>query len=206
MTGNLYVVSAPSGAGKTSLVRALVGSSDDIQVAVSHTTRDIRPGEEQGKAYHFISHEQFSAMITNNEFLEYAEVFGHYYGTSHHSVKTVRDQGQHLVLEIDWQGAQQIRAEMPEATLIFILPPSLEILRERLVKRGRDNASNISERMAEAITDASHCRDFDHVVINDNFEAALSELKEIVRNPAATTTLGAERSEVLSLIADFSAQ
>ena len=149
--GNLFVVAAPSGAGKTSLVSALVDSSTNIEVAVSHTTRPRRPDEVDGVNYFFVDDDQFQKMIKNNEFTEWACVFGRHYGTSKTEVNRILASGHHLVLEIDWQGASQIRAEMPETSTIFILPPSLETLQERLNNRGQDDEETVRARMNTAI-------------------------------------------------------
>jgi guanylate kinase len=179
--GTLYTVSAPSGAGKTSLVKALVDSSAQILVSVSHTTRAIRPGEQDGTNYHFIDRPKFQQMISDDAFLEYAEVFGNYYGTSTLWVQDTLNKGSDVILEIDWQGAQQIKQLLPEAVAIFVLPPSQSALRERLTNRGQDDSSVIDQRMAEAVSEMSHYEQGDYLVINDDFDAALSDLKTILR-------------------------
>ncbi|WP_298185967.1 guanylate kinase [uncultured Pseudomonas sp.] len=180
-TGTLYIISAPSGAGKTSLVKALIDSEAQIRVSVSHTTRAMRPGEVDGVNYHFASREQFHAMLDKTEFLEHAEVFGNLYGTSQEWVKQTLRDGFDLILEIDWQGAQQVRRLMPEAKSIFILPPTQEALRHRLTNRGQDSGEIIEQRMREAVSEMSHYVEYDYLLINDDFAHALSDLKAIFR-------------------------
>ncbi|HEX5840958.1 MAG TPA: guanylate kinase [Pseudomonas sp.] len=180
-TGTLYIVSAPSGAGKTSLVKALIDSEAQIRVSVSHTTRAMRPGEEDGVNYHFVSRERFHAMLDKTEFLEHAEVFGNLYGTSQEWVKQTLSEGFDLILEIDWQGAQQVRRLMPQSKSIFILPPTQEALRHRLTNRGQDSGEIIERRMREAVSEMSHYVEYDYLVINDDFAHALSDLKAIFR-------------------------
>ncbi|MCG7936444.1 MAG: guanylate kinase [Candidatus Thiodiazotropha taylori] len=179
-TGTLYILSAPSGAGKTSLLKALRQQDGALQVSISHTTRPMRPGEEDGKDYHFISQELFQKMIGAAAFLEHAEVFGNFYGTSESEVRAKLDAGQDTVLEIDWQGAQQVRKRFPEAVSIFILPPSPEALYERLSARGQDSEEVIQGRMQQAVSEMSHYAEFDYLVINDDFDTALAELAAIV--------------------------
>lgn len=180
-TGTLYIISAPSGAGKTSLVKALLDSEALIRVSVSHTTRAMRPGEVDGVNYHFTSREQFHGMLDNNEFLEHAEVFGNLYGTSQKWVEQTLSEGFDLILEIDWQGAQQVRRLMPLAKSIFILPPTQEALRHRLTNRGQDSGEIIEQRMREAVSEMSHYVEYDYLLINDDFAHALSDLKAIFR-------------------------
>ena len=180
-TGTLYIISAPSGAGKTSLVKSLVDSEALIRVSVSHTTRAMRPGEVDGVNYHFVSHEQFHAMLDENAFLEHAEVFGNLYGTSQRWVEQTLAEGYDLILEIDWQGAQQVRRLMPQSKSIFILPPTQEALRHRLTNRGQDSGEIIERRMREAVSEMSHYVEYDYLVINDDFTHALSDLKAIFR-------------------------
>jgi guanylate kinase len=180
-TGTLYIISAPSGAGKTSLVKALLDSEALIRVSVSHTTRAMRPGEVEGVNYHFTSREQFHGMLDNNEFLEHAEVFGNLYGTSQKWVEQTLAEGFDLILEIDWQGAQQVRRLMPQAKSIFILPPTQEALRHRLTNRGQDSGEIIEQRMREAVSEMSHYVEYDYLLINDDFAHALSDLKAIFR-------------------------
>ncbi len=179
--GNLYTISAPSGAGKTSLVKALVESLQGLQVSVSHTTRSMRPGEEDGVNYHFVDHQQFKQMLSENAFLEHAEVFGNYYGTSKHWVAETLASGTDVILEIDWQGAAQVAELMPGTISIFILPPSKAALRERLTNRGQDDESVINQRMAEAVSEMSHYSEADFLIINDDFDTALTELIAIFR-------------------------
>ena len=179
-TGTLYTVSAPSGAGKTSLVKALVDSDSQITVSVSHTTRQKRPGEEHGVNYHFVEHEEFLEMLGADAFLEHAQVFDNYYGTSQQWVEQTLASGRDVILEIDWQGAAQVRRQLPDTLGIFILPPSQKALRERLTGRGQDEKSVIERRMEQAIDEMSHYVEADYLVINDDFDAALHELRAIV--------------------------
>ena len=178
-TGTLYIISAPSGAGKSSLVKALIDIEPQIRVSVSHTTRAMRPGEENGVHYHFVEREEFVKMIEHGDFLERAEVFGNLYGTSQSYLQQTLDEGHDLILEIDWQGAEQVRKLMPQARSIFILPPSQQALRERLDKRGQDSAEIIDGRMREAVSEMSHYVDYDYLIINDDFAVALDDLKAI---------------------------
>lgn len=178
--GNLFVVAAPSGAGKTSLVKALVSSLQNIQVSISHTTRPQRPGEQHGINYYFIDHAQFEQEIAEGQFLEYATIFGNYYGTSKSWVETSLMQGKDVILEIDWQGYQQIKAMMPAAIGIFVLPPSLTALSERLVGRQQDSEAVIAERLADAKATIAHVYEFDYVVVNDDFGRTLADLSAIV--------------------------
>ena len=177
--GTLYVVSAPSGAGKTSLVKAMLQQDDSIVVSVSHTTRDMRPGEVDGVDYNFVSMDQFNEMIGQADFLEFAEVFTNKYGTSQRWVEDQLQQGRDVILEIDWQGAQQVRRLMPECLSVFILPPSREALQERLTNRGQDSDDVIALRMSEAVSEMSHYGEYDFLVINDDFDQALLELHGI---------------------------
>lgn len=177
--GTLYILSAPSGAGKTSLVKELTEQNDWIKVSVSHTTRQARPGEVDGVNYNFVERDAFLAMVGEAAFLEHAEVFGNYYGTSEAWVESALTQGDDVILEIDWQGAQQVRRLRPDAVSIFILPPSIEELRSRLSNRGQDSEEVIDGRMAEAVSESSHYGEYDYLVVNDDFTEALSELKAI---------------------------
>ncbi|WP_455205456.1 guanylate kinase [Kaarinaea lacus] len=179
-TGSLFIVSAPSGAGKTSLVKALLESLANIRVSVSHTTRAMRPGEENGVHYHFVDINSFLAMQKQNEFLEHAKVFDNYYGTSSKAVQSLLEQGEDVILEIDWQGARQVRQQFPQSSSIFILPPSKSALRERLTDRGQDDDSIIERRMQDAVAEMSHYDEFDYLIINDDFRQALSELSAVV--------------------------
>ena len=178
--GTLYTVSAPSGAGKTSLVQALIESTDNICVSVSHTTRAMRPGEIDGVNYNFVDMPRFEAMAAANGFLEHAKVFGNCYGTSEQWVADTLASGQDVILEIDWQGAQQVHQLRPETVGLFILPPSRPALRERLTGRGQDDASVIDGRMAEAISEMSHYKEADYLIINDDFQVALGELRALI--------------------------
>lgn len=182
VSGTLFIISAPSGAGKTSLVQALVESTDNIQVSVSHTTRGIRPGEVDGVNYHFVDTATFDTMATNAAFLEQATVFGHSYGTSQEWVDATLAQGHDVVLEIDWQGAIQVERHYTDAVSIFILPPSREALRQRLIKRGQDEEAVIEKRLAEAVSEMTHYADADYLIINDCFETALGDLQAITRS------------------------
>ena len=180
-TGTLYIVSAPSGAGKTSLVKALLDAQPQVRVSVSHTTRAIRPGEVDGVNYHFVSRESFLERLEHNEFLEHAEVFGNLYGTSQRWLEQTLAEGYDLILEIDWQGAQQVRRLMPQAKSIFILPPSAEALRQRLTHRGQDSEEVIDTRMREAVSEMTHYVEYDYLVINDDFTHALADLQAVFR-------------------------
>lgn len=180
--GNLYILSAPSGAGKSSLINALLADvpKSEVQLSISHTTRNPRPGEENGVHYYFIHHDEFKALIEKGHFLEWAEVFGNYYGTSLPMIEQSLEKGIDVFLDIDWQGARQIRAKLPNVKTIFILPPSRAELERRLVGRGQDSAETIAKRMAEAVSEMSHYNEFDYVIVNDDFQTALGELKAIL--------------------------
>lgn len=180
MQGSLFVISAPSGAGKTSLVKALVERIDHIGVSVSHTTRAQRPGEVDGVNYHFVDRDTFGRMTAQGDFLEQAEVFGNLYGTSQRWVTGTLASGRDVILEIDWQGAAQVRRLLPGTVGVFILPPSREVLRSRLTGRGTDSAEVIERRLAQAAEDMSHYGEFDHVIVNDDFGKALDELAAVV--------------------------
>lgn len=181
LIGTLFIVSAPSGAGKTSLVNALVRDTNHLKLSISSTTRPPRPREIDGYHYHFIEESKFQQKITAGDFLEHAKVFGNYYGTSQESVDKMLHEGHDVVLEIDWQGAELIKKRRPEAISIFILPPSIEDLRERLDSRGQDSQEVIDARMAKSMNEISHYHEADYLVINDDFEEALKCLKTIVR-------------------------
>lgn len=178
--GTLFVISAPSGAGKTSLVKALLEQTPDIGVSVSHTTRAKRPGEQDGVDYHFVDHAVFEVMVEQAAFLEHAKVFDNYYGTATANIETSLIQGRDVILEIDWQGAAQVRKLIPQAVNIFILPPSRQALEERLRGRGQDSDEIIQRRMRDAVSETSHYPEYDYLVVNDHFENALAELKSIV--------------------------
>lgn len=202
--GTLYTVSAPSGAGKTSLVKALIESTEAICVSVSHTTRTIRPGETDGVNYHFVDKDSFSQMMEQGAFLESAEVFGNFYGTSQHWVEDTLDSGQDVILEIDWQGAQQVRRLLPETIGIFILPPSRAELHKRLTGRGQDDASVIDARMQEAISEMTHYVEAQYVVINDDFDQALADFRGIIL--AQRLTLDNQQRRHEQLLADLLSQ
>lgn len=180
--GTLFIISAPSGAGKTSLVKALLESTPDIKVSVSYTTRAMRPGETDGINYHFVTREDFIKRMEQGDFLESAEVFGNYYGTSQRWVEEQLASGRDIILEIDWQGAQQVRKLMPAAVSIFILPPSRKTLLERLHTRGQDDEAIIAKRYAEAVNEMSHYAESDYLIINDDFGKALQDLKCIINS------------------------
>jgi len=179
--GNLFVIAAPSGTGKTTLVKSLLAELPNLAVSISHTTRAKRPNEEHGVNYFFIDEPEFRRMIEQGDFLEYATVFGAFYGTSHRWVEETLNQGIDVILEIDWQGMQQIKALVPESISIFILPPSKANLKDRLVKRNQDKPEVIQERLADLQETLSHIDEFDYVVVNDDFTQALGELKLIIQ-------------------------
>ena len=179
-TGTLYTVSAPSGAGKTSLVAALIERTEALRVSVSHTPREKRPGEENGVNYHFVDEGSFLAMLEKAEFLEHAKVFGNLYGTSQPWVQDQLTQGTDVILEIDWQGAAQVKHLLPNTKAIFILPPSRLTLLQRLTARGQDNSNTIEGRMAEAVEEMSHYIESDFLVVNDDFDQALAQLQSII--------------------------
>lgn len=180
LSGNLFIISAPSGAGKSTLIQALLKRHSDMQLSVSHTTRAPRTGEQNGVHYHFTTVEDFQARIANNEFLEWAEVFGNYYGTSRNAIYQQLSQGIDVFLDIDWQGARQIRAQEPSTIGIFILPPSLAELEQRLNQRGTDSAEVIAGRMAKAQNEMSHADEYDYLIINDELNEALQQMEQIV--------------------------
>jgi guanylate kinase len=180
MPGNLFIISAPSGAGKTSLVHALLGINTHIDLSVSYTTRDPLPGEQDGRDYHFVSRETFLEMAKRGEFMESAEVYGNLYGTSQTWISREITRGRDILLEIDWQGAAQVRKLFPDSISIFVLPPSIATLEQRLKGRGKDNDAVISKRMAAVREDVAHVAEFDYVIINDNLDDALRELDAVV--------------------------
>ena len=209
VSGNLFILSAPSGAGKSSLINALLNPAKvkdfseepqearKMQVSVSHTTRDARPGENDGEHYHFVSVSEFKNKIAQNAFYEYAEVFGNYYGTSEKAIDDQLAQGIDVFLDIDWQGAQQVRMKKPEVTTIFICPPSKEALENRLRGRGQDSDEIINARMAAARSECSHFEEFDYIIVNDVFEQALSDLNTIVSNQRLKQSQQAEKFKPL---------
>ena len=176
------IVTAPSGAGKTSLVRAMLEKDSQVRLSVSWTTRAPRPGEQDGRDYHFVDTDTFSAMLARGEFLESALVYGNYYGTSETWIRERIVAGDDVLLEIDWQGAQQVRKLFPQAVGIFIMPPSLEVLEQRLRLRGQDDETTVARRMSVARSEISHAVEFDYVIINDNFETALADLLAVIRS------------------------
>ena len=178
--GTLYVISAPSGAGKTSLVKALLEKTENVGVSVSHTTRAMREGEQNGVDYHFIEKSEFEKMVEACSFIEHAQVFDNYYGTATANIEAKLKQGEDVILEIDWQGAAQVRKQLPYSVNIFILPPSQAALEERLRGRGQDSDEIIARRMRDAKSETSHYSEYDYLVVNDDFEDALAELKSII--------------------------
>lgn len=192
-TGTLFIVSAPSGAGKTSLLKALVETEDRVKVSISHTTRPKRPGEVDGVDYHFLDTAAFEEMVEAGAFLEHAEVFGNFYGTSEAGIRDQLIAGNDVILEIDWQGTQQVRQRIPDTVSVFILPPTLETLRQRLGSRGQDSEAVISRRLAEAREEMSHFAEYDFIVVNDLFEQALGELRSIVTSRRLSQVIQAER-------------
>jgi guanylate kinase len=199
--GRLFVIAAPSGAGKTSLVEALLKEESRLSLSISHTTRMRRPTEQDGREYHFVKKEQFEALAARGEFLEHARVFDNFYGTSRAFVAARLDAGQDVLLEIDWQGARQVRRALPECVSIFILPPSRRALAERLARRATDTAEVIARRLADAAADMSHYAEFDYVVVNDDFDRALADLRRIIAGDA--TDLAADRPQLKPLLAEL---
>lgn len=201
--GNLYILSAPSGAGKSSLINALLAeqSRSEVQLSISHTTRHPRPGEENGVHYYFATHAEFEALIEKGHFLEWAEVFGNYYGTSLPMIEQALETGIDVFLDIDWQGARQIRQKVPNVKTIFILPPSRAELEKRLIGRGQDSAETIAKRMVEAESEMRHYNEFDYLIVNDDFQTALGELKAILT--AERTKLAAQEIRHQALIAEL---
>ncbi|MDH3902995.1 MAG: guanylate kinase [Xanthomonadales bacterium] len=180
--GSLFIIAAPSGGGKTSLVNALLKQDPRLVLSISHTTRAARPGEIDGQHYYFVSEAEYDQMVNDGDFMEYARVFDFHYGTNRNSVALQLEQDRDVILEIDWQGARQVRNTFPECCLIFIIPPSLEVLRERLTARRQDSEEVIQRRMRDAQSEISHWAEFDHLVVNDNFDTALEELRSIIND------------------------
>jgi len=203
LTEHLYVISAPSGAGKTSLVRELLQRNTGLRVAISHTTRPQRPNEENGVNYHFVSQQAFVKMQQQDLFVEHANVFGFLYGTSKKSIHAILETGEEIILEIDWQGAEQIRSSMPKSRSIFVLPPSKDALRSRLTSRGQDEIHIIDQRMNAAIEELSHFREFDYLIINDVFESAILDLEEIIKGESAHLSLKSQQNKLRKLIAEL---
>jgi guanylate kinase len=201
MRGNLFVVVAPSGAGKTSLVNALLGQEPNIKLSISYTTRAPRVGEKDGRDYHFVSREAFEKMIAADDFLEHASVYGNYYGTSRRWIDNELNGDHDVLLEIDWQGAAQVRQLFPHMVGIFILPPSLAELRKRLESRGKDSPETIARRTASTREDISHVLEFEYIIVNERFEAALTDLNSIVR--AARVSRAQQAVRLASLLDEF---
>jgi len=201
-SARMIILSAPSGAGKTSLARALVDIEPNAALSISHTTRDRRPGETDGEHYHFVDHPTFESMIEQDLFLEYARVFDNLYGTSRGAVDPQIEAGTSIVLDIDWQGARKVRDRMPQCVSVFILPPSREVLAQRLSDRGRDSANVIERRMRDAASEAAHFSEYDWVVINDDFDQALAELRAILAGNPVSEAASSDR--VKALVASLS--
>jgi guanylate kinase len=201
MPPRLFVISAPSGAGKTSLVKALRQRLPDLAVSTSHTTRPARPNERNGREYYFVDNSAFDRLVAAGAFLEHARVFDNQYGTSRRQLEEKLAAGRDVILEIDWQGARQVRAALPDCRSIFILPPSREALRTRLMGRQTDSLAVIERRLADAVTDMSHYREFDYVVVNDQFDAAVDQLVEIIGGRAQS--YAADRTELAPIVANL---
>ena len=196
--GRLFILSAASGTGKTSLARALVEQIPDVAFSVSHTTRAPRPGEEHGVHYYFVNQTQFDEMAAADRFLEHAKVFGNSYGTSRAATENLLRQGKNIIFDIDWQGARAIKEKMPEAVSIFILPPSRAVLKERLTGRGQDSPDVIARRMREAVSEMSHYKEFEHLVVNDDFDAALADLRAIIRGEGSPRPVRVDMEALLA--------
>jgi len=199
--GSLLVISAPSGAGKTSLVKALLGRDPLARMSVSHTTRKRRPNETEGVDYFFVDREGFERIAARDGFLEHAKVFDNLYGTSREQVETLMAQGLRAILEIDWQGARQVRAAMPECRSVFVLPPSRAELERRLHARGTDSEAVVRRRLRDAVADMSHCHEFDYVIVNADFDRAVADLEAVVAG--AGERLRADRPELQPLLAEL---
>jgi guanylate kinase len=199
--GNLFILAAPSGAGKSSLLKALLSEDQQsdypMQVSISHTTRSPRPNEVDGEHYHFVTRETFEKFIAEGIFFEWAEVFGNYYGTSRPVIEQTLNQGVDVFLDIDWQGARQVKTQLPNTVSIFIAPPSEQALRERLTNRQQDSAEIIAGRMAKARDEISHYQEFDYIVVNDDFDQALADLSTIVASQRLVQRLQSERHKTL---------
>lgn len=203
-TATLYIISAPSGAGKTSLVKRLINEMDSLTVSISHTTRAQRPGEMHGQDYYFISQQDFQNMLSENAFLEHAQVFDNFYGTALQTVTDTLNNGCDVILEIDWQGAQQVRKNLPKSCSIFILPPSIAVLEQRLRSRGQDSEATIQRRMRDAVNEMSHYPEYDYLVVNDDFETALAQLKSIIT--AHRCTIQRQAEKLLDLLTGLNTQ
>lgn len=198
--GTLFILSAPSGAGKTTLAKALVDALPDVAISVSHTTRAKRPGEQEGVDYIFVSEPEFLASVAAGEFLEYAQVFDNRYGTSRAAVERLLQQGKNVILDIDWQGARAVKKAMPQAKSVFILPPSREALAKRLAGRGQDSKAVIERRMRAAVSEMEHYKEFDYQIVNDDFAAALADLKAIITGkPERVRPLTVDMAALLSM-------
>jgi guanylate kinase len=196
--GRLFIFSAASGTGKTSLAKALVERMPEAAFSVSHTTRAPRPGEQHGVHYYFVNQTQFDEMVAADRFLEHANVFGNSYGTSRAATENLLRQGKNIILDIDWQGARAIKEKMPESVSVFILPPSRAALEERLTNRGQDTPEVIARRMRAAVSEMSHYQEFDHVVVNDDFEAALKDLQTVIRGDGTPRPLQVDIQALLN--------
>ena len=199
--GRLFVITAPSGAGKTSLVKALLARRPDLRLSVSHTTRKRRPTEAEGREYQFVSAPEFERLVAQGEFLEHARVFDNFYGTSRAYVEQQLAAGHDVLLEIDWQGARQVRSAMPQCVSVFVLPPARDALAQRLARRATDSAEVIARRLADAAADMSHYGEFDYVVVNDDFEQAVAELERIIAGHGEG--LRSDRAALAPLVADL---
>jgi guanylate kinase len=196
--GRLFIFSAASGTGKTSLAKALVEQMPEVAFSVSHTTRAPRPGEQHGVHYYFVTPQQFDEMVAADRFLEYAKVFGNSYGSSRAVTENLLRQGKSVIFDIDWQGARAIKEKMPEAVSIFILPPSRAALQERLTARGQDSPEVVESRMRAAVSEMSHYKEFDHLVVNDDFNATLADLKAIIRGDGSPRPVRVDMDALLS--------